>query len=101
MCAAQVFQGCTEQYQASSNRQGLAQLMSGFFNRFHAAMLMWRTDEAAASVRASAWCGRWSYGYWAKTYVAGSALALSTPGRGLLVERVYVPSLRGSLAQEY
>ena len=89
--AAQVFQGCTEQFRASSNRQGLAQLMSGFFNRFHAALLMWRNDEAAASVRASAWCGRWSFGRWEKNYVAGSAAALSIPGDGLFVEMVFGP----------
>ena len=76
MRAAQVFQGCTEGYEASRNNQGLAQLMGGFFNRFHAALLMWRNDEEAASIRASTWCGRWSYGQWDKTYVAGTALSI-------------------------
>ena len=69
----QVFQGCAETRPVSSNAQGLAQLMSAFFNCFHAALLVWRDDEEAASVRASTWCGRWSYGHWEKTYVAGRA----------------------------
>ena len=60
-------------YSPSQNRQGLAQLMSAFFNRYHAALLMWRDDEHAASVRASTWCGRWSFGHWEKNYIVGAA----------------------------
>lgn len=71
----QVLERCIDSYLPSQNRQGLAQLMSAFFNRFHAALVVWRDDEHAASVRASTWCGRWSFGHWEKNYIAGVALS--------------------------
>ena len=76
-CGAQVFERCAAGYEASQNRQGLAQLMAGFFSRFHAALLVWRDGEQAACVRASTWCGKWSFGHWEKSYVAGAGSLVS------------------------
>ena len=67
----QVFERCTASYPASQNRHGLAQLMGSFFSRFHAALATWQHRDLSASVRASTWCGRWSYGRWEKSYIAG------------------------------
>ncbi|CAK0787781.1 hypothetical protein CVIRNUC_011003 [Coccomyxa viridis] len=66
----EVFERCTGNYPASQNRHGLAQLMGSFFSRFHAALLTWQHRDLSASVRASTWCGQWSYGQWEKSYIA-------------------------------
>ena len=47
--------------------------MGSFFSRFHAALVTWQHRDLSASVRASTWCGQWSYGQWEKNYIAGTS----------------------------
>lgn len=64
----------------SSNRETLAELLASFFAHFSAAAARWLVSNGACDVRASTWCGAWTQGSWAKSYMAGQSLTSSKEG---------------------
>ena len=69
-----MFKRAAAQQPPSQNTESLAELLASFFVHFHAATRLWLEKRTARNVRASTWCGKWSYRRWEKRYMAGTDL---------------------------
>ena len=65
----------------SGNGESLAELLASFFARFAAATQRWLNMRECCDVRASTWCGGWSYRPWGKAYMAGKLARESSHSR--------------------
>ncbi|EIE23385.1 hypothetical protein COCSUDRAFT_41642 [Coccomyxa subellipsoidea C-169] len=66
----EAFQAAAEATPRSGNDESVAELLASFFARFAAATTRWQRAPECCDVRASTWCGAWSYRPWAKAYMA-------------------------------
>ncbi|KAK9905558.1 hypothetical protein WJX75_002111 [Coccomyxa subellipsoidea] len=66
----EAFQAAAEATPRSGNSESLAELLASFFARFAAATQRWLNLRECCDVRASTWCGSWSYRPWGKAYMA-------------------------------